>query len=223
VTSGKIYGALIGAVFMVGGMAPADAQVVRIPQAAPDQVLPVYEIVAILRSTGLDPLGAPVRQGVTYRLRAVDRAGRDLNVVVDARYGDILLVERATDGPYPDRRIVTAPPGYYDDPELFDHARDRYADVPLNPPPLIRPKPTPRVAAMPVEKHPPLPKPRPEAVAAQSAPAAASAATVPAAAPPASKPETAPAQDTPVKWKDEPAPTNVPAAALKVPDVTPLE
>jgi hypothetical protein len=206
----------------------ADIRAARIPHAASDRVLPAYEVVTILRSHGLDPLSAPLRNDVTYRVRAIDRAGRDVNVVIDARYGDVLLVEAAMDGPYPGRRIATVPPGY-DDPEFFDGPPRTYSNappvyVPPHPPRVV--KPTLRVTAVPANKRAPVP--RPETVAAQSAPVTAPAATSPAAAPPAPKPETAPAQDSPAKWKDEPAPTSAPAAtapstAPKVPDAAPLE
>lgn len=216
-TSGKIYGALTGVMFMVGAMAPADAQVVRIPQAAPDQVLPAHEVVTIVRSTGLDPLGAPVRYGVTYRLRALDRAGRDLNVVIDARFGDILLVEPATGASFQERRRMVAIPPDYDDPELYDRPPEMYSNVPPYPR-ATKPAPAPRVATVPAEKRLPIPRPRPDAVAAQTAPS-----TAPSATPPAAAVQAPPAQDAPTKWKDEPAPTNAPSAAPKVPDVTPLE
>jgi len=42
--------------------------------AIPSQGLPPHEIVTIVRSTGLEPLGSPVRQGPAYALRAVDPA-----------------------------------------------------------------------------------------------------------------------------------------------------
>jgi hypothetical protein len=54
--------------------------------------LPPYEIVAIVRSKGLEPLSRPMRQGPTYALRAVDPAGREMHVLVDARMGRILRV-----------------------------------------------------------------------------------------------------------------------------------
>lgn len=223
-TSSKIFTALIGAAVMTASVAvaaptSAQAQVTRIPQAAPGQMLPVYEVINIVRAHGLDPVGAPLLHGVTYRTRAMDRAGRDLSVVVDARYGDILLVERADPLPYPERRITAMPPGD-DDPEFFEAPPEPYSNIP---PPAQRSavKPTPRVATMPAQKRPPLPKPKPEAVA--SSQSAAPLPTAPAAAPPAPKAETAPATEAPTKWKDEPAPTNAPAAAPKVPDVAPLE
>jgi hypothetical protein len=65
--------------------APAGAQ------GAPG-VLPPYEIVTILRSTGMTPVGRPVRRGPTYVLRAIDAAGEEVRVVVDARNGQIVSV-----------------------------------------------------------------------------------------------------------------------------------
>src|SRR5882724_8199936 len=37
--------------------------------------LPPYEIVAVVRSTGLEPLTRPVRNGAVYALRALDPVG----------------------------------------------------------------------------------------------------------------------------------------------------
>src|SRR4029450_5532873 len=46
----------------------------------------------IVRSTGLEPLGRPVRQGQAYAVRAVDDAGEEVRVIVDARLGRIVKV-----------------------------------------------------------------------------------------------------------------------------------
>ena len=40
--------------------------------------LPPHEVVAIVSSTGLEPVGRPVRQGPVYTLRAVDPAGEEV-------------------------------------------------------------------------------------------------------------------------------------------------
>ena len=45
-----------------------------------------------MRSTGLEPMGSPVRQGPTYALRAVDPAGEEVRVIVDAQRGRIVKV-----------------------------------------------------------------------------------------------------------------------------------
>ena len=55
-------------------------------------ILPPYEVAAIVRSTGLEPLGRPVRQGQAYAVRAVDEAGEEVRVIVDARLGRIVKV-----------------------------------------------------------------------------------------------------------------------------------
>src|SRR4029078_10983074 len=54
--------------------------------------LPPHEILTILRSTGLDPLGQPVRRGPNYVLRAIDDSDREVSVVLSARSGDVLSV-----------------------------------------------------------------------------------------------------------------------------------
>ena len=58
----------------------------------PGTGLPPHEIVTIVRSTGLEPMGSPVRQGPTYALRAVDPAGEEVRVIVDAQRGRIVKV-----------------------------------------------------------------------------------------------------------------------------------
>jgi hypothetical protein len=70
--------------------APAAAEPMRpVPSAAPG-VLPPYEIVTIIRSTGLDPLGRPIRRGPHYVLYAVGDDDREVRVLVNARSGKIV-------------------------------------------------------------------------------------------------------------------------------------
>jgi len=76
----------------------ADAQAVYsgYPGAAVSEAaLPPYEIMSIVRSTGLAPLTRPMRRGPFYVLVAVDRVGRQMRVVVDARLGDIVNLRPA--------------------------------------------------------------------------------------------------------------------------------
>lgn len=54
--------------------------------------LPPHEIRTILRSTGLDPVGPPMRRGPNYVMRAIDNADREVRVVIRARSGRILAV-----------------------------------------------------------------------------------------------------------------------------------
>jgi hypothetical protein len=79
-------------------------------------VLPPPEITSIVRSMGLVPIGAPVREGGTYAVLAADPRGRQVRVIIDARFGDVLLV----------RRVVTAPRGAYPDPRrMYGGVRPR--------------------------------------------------------------------------------------------------
>jgi len=60
-----------------------------------EPALPAYEIMSIVRSTGLSPLTRPMRRGAYYVLVAVDRVGRQMRVVVDAQLGDIVNLRPA--------------------------------------------------------------------------------------------------------------------------------
>jgi len=79
--------------------------------------LPPYEVLAIVRSKGLEPLSRPRRQGPAYALRALDPADREVQVTVDARTGRILRVVPTSGvdtisppNPIPQGRMV--PDGY---------------------------------------------------------------------------------------------------------------
>ena len=156
--------------------------------------LPPYEILAIVRSAGLDPVSRPARQGPVYVLRALNPAGQEVRVVVDARMGRIVKVvavaptdpgafappasippgRAVPDSNGPASRSAALPSGIDDDTDF----------EPLHPgAPAILPKPPARTAAKP--PPPPLPRSRPKeaAVAAPSASAAPIAAAAPAATP----------------------------------------
>jgi hypothetical protein len=75
--------------------APAGAEPVRLAQAGETRVLPPHEILTILRSTGLDPIGRPVRQGPHYVLHAIDEDDREMRVIVSARSGEIIRMAPA--------------------------------------------------------------------------------------------------------------------------------
>jgi hypothetical protein len=156
--------------------------------------LPPHEILAIVRSAGLDPVSRPARQGPVYVLRALNPAGQEVRVVVDARMGRIVKVvavaptdpgafappasippgRAVPDSNGPTSRGAALPSGIDDDTDF----------EPLHPgAPGIPPKPPARTAAKP--PPPPLPRSRPKeaAVAAPSASAAPIAAATPAATP----------------------------------------
>lgn len=54
-----------------------------LPYPAPD--MPPHEVVALVRSTGLEPVGRPIRRGPAYVQHAVNPAGREVRVIIDAR------------------------------------------------------------------------------------------------------------------------------------------
>jgi hypothetical protein len=145
--------------------------------------LPPHEIVAIVRSTGLEPSSRPLRYGLTYALRAVDPAGQEVQVVVDARLGRIVRVVPIMAGRY---AAPVMPPPYGRPPGEIAMVPDGYGPnsriavlppgvegPPVNGPGAIAP---PRPAAQ--SGRPPLPRPRPK-VATVEAPAANSSTAKP--------------------------------------------
>jgi hypothetical protein len=80
------------------GVAAAETAAAQTIYGSPelsDPALPPYEIMSIVRSTGLTPLTRPMRRGPYYVLVAVDRVGRQMRVVVDAQLGDIVNLRPA--------------------------------------------------------------------------------------------------------------------------------
>jgi hypothetical protein len=66
-----------------------------IPAGSSGGVLSPSEVDTVLRSMRLVPASRPVREGQTYSVLATDPRGRQLRVVIDARFGDVLSVRRA--------------------------------------------------------------------------------------------------------------------------------
>jgi hypothetical protein len=91
----------------IGTVGSVGAQTVYAGPGLSDPALPPYEIMSIVRSTGLAPLTRPMRRGPYYVLVAVDRVGRQMRVVVDAQLGDIVNLRPAlavgSYGPEPGR------------------------------------------------------------------------------------------------------------------------
>lgn len=169
-------------------VAGAVAQAPSRPTASPPQPKPVtgfvptFEIMRTARAAGFDPQAPPLREGSTYVLRATDYRGILMRVVLDARTGAIRDVTRIVPAASGSLGVVLPPygPSRYDAP---------YADAPYGapieydvpPPGLSRPAgaapqlPLP-IAAPPLRRAkatthkplPPLPRPRPAALAATS-------------------------------------------------------
>jgi hypothetical protein len=96
-----------------GTVGTVGAQTVYAGPGLSDPALPPYEIMSIVRSTGLAPLTRPMRRGPYYVLVAVDRVGRQMRVVVDAQLGDIVNLRPAlATGSYgPELGRPYGPPG----------------------------------------------------------------------------------------------------------------
>ncbi len=168
-----------------------------VPQALPQPrpgsgFVSPYEILRTARAAGFDPLAPPLRDGSTYVLRATDFRGILMRVVLDARTGAIRDVNRIVSedsGPY-----GMMPPPYGTPP----YAWPQYGPPPYAPPPygaspeydapapqtppadLGAPTQLSRPAVAPARTHPtaiarplspPLPRPRPAALARLDLPA----------------------------------------------------
>jgi hypothetical protein len=194
-----VAGLLLGAV-------PASAQYI------PRPVVPIgppsgYDVAEIVHAMGLDPIGAPMRNGPFFVQRAVDDLGRVLRVTVDARRSQVIAVEAIGPVPYgrfagygPHRRPY---PGYAafpsDDDDDFDLAPPGSIMGARMPPDAVTPSAPPRAATpKPVTKSAnaaPVPRKRP-AAAPQGA--AGSVEPLPAQGAPAQGPPATPSLTPPV-------------------------
>jgi hypothetical protein len=131
--------------------------------------VPAYEVLAIVRSKGLEPLSRPQRHGGTYTLRAVDPRGRQVQVTVDARAARITKVaplvrpspatehanmppRAAPDGLSPNSRILPGTDG-----RLVEEDEGALPGLAARAPSARRMQALPEV--------PPLPRPRPQSSA----------------------------------------------------------
>lgn len=76
----------------------------------PVGMLPPHEIITIVRSAGLKPMGKPTLKGSTYLLSAIDDEGSKMRVVVDGRVGELISVTPVAYG----REFSPMPPSVYD-------------------------------------------------------------------------------------------------------------
>jgi len=131
-------------------------------------ILPPYEVAAIVRSTGLEPLGRPVRQGQAYAVRAVDEAGEEVRVIVDARLGRIVKVIPLMEPRY--AMPLLRPPAFGRPPRPLAMVPDGGIDGPMvNGPGAGGLGPTAGAPHEPrVQAGPPLPRPRPKVASTES-------------------------------------------------------
>jgi hypothetical protein len=84
---------MLAALAVLAFSAPAAAaDPLRLAQAVEASVMPPHEIITIVRSTRLDPIGRPVLRGPNYVVRALDEDDREMRVIVNARRGEILRI-----------------------------------------------------------------------------------------------------------------------------------
>lgn len=160
---GRAFGVVLVACLLAA--APGYAQV----SAPPPATQPVtgfvssYEITRIARSAGFDPLAPPLREGTIYVLRATDYRGILMRVVIDAHTGAIRDANRIVPGPGRYGQFYSAP-SLYDPAELAEPVMvPSTAD--MEPP--LRPLVPHGATRSALPDIPPLPRPRPAALASR--------------------------------------------------------
>ena len=153
-----------------------------------------YEITRIARSAGFDPLAPPLREGTIYVLRATDYRGILMRVVIDAHSGAIRDANRIVPGPGRYGQFYGTPP-LYDPADLAEPVMVPSAAE--MEPALLRPMAPHGATRSALPEIPPLPRPRPAALASRKpfadatpkAQAVADPRRVTPGAPPAAKPQ----------------------------------
>jgi len=134
----KTSSAAIAVLLGLSGASTAAAEPIRLAQTLAADIVPSYEVFTIIRSAGLRPVGRPHYRGRSYVLRAVDRRGEEVRVVVDAYEARVVSVTP-----------IDRPPGYDYPPPYRRHE--------FGPPPA----PGPRVIEAEPRYVPPASVPRP--------------------------------------------------------------
>jgi hypothetical protein len=180
----RAFSASAGAAFLfLLACASGHAQAPQASSASPQVPQPVtgfvsrYEIMRTVRGAGFDPVSPPLREGTSYVLRATDYRGVLMRVVIDARSGAIRDATRIVPGPgyYGQAGMVGpyGPPPYGGAP----YGPPPYGATPYGAPPYGEPETTAAEGDMPARPAahlgthpsvvilPPLPRPRPSALA----------------------------------------------------------
>jgi hypothetical protein len=211
--------AALAAIGLAGTLAvPAGAEPLRLAQATmrelpPAEAMPPVEVISLVRSMDFDPISRPVLRGRLYMLRAVDGGGAEVRVAVDALVGRIVSVRpvRLSDREIDVRRRPAwrgdvAPwgrryvPEWGEAPPSGSTPSGRRAALPTGPSviygpdgaPTTHPRHASRAPASHPISHPPVPKARPNEIAAvgkrpDTTPAAKTPAAKPAPAQPAAE------------------------------------
>jgi hypothetical protein len=221
------------AIAICGLVACASPAAAQSSWAYPSSMFSPFEIHATLRSMHLRAIGRPGWLGRHIAVRAVDRHGEVVRVLLDPRYGDVVSVvplARAAEAGPPNRPVGAYPHRPYGpSPNRPYGTEPRYGEVPpdlqsaptppraaANPPGTASPPgaanpPAARSAAL-MPARPPLPRPRPAAAATTTA---ASAVPEPVARPaaPAPEPMARPATEQPAPTAGA-APSTAPAGSF---------
>lgn len=88
----KVNAAAFAVLVLVTSPAAAADNFRGAPPPAVDAIQP-YEVMTIIRSTGLRPAARPIFTGSVYTVRAIDAYGKVMRVTVDAQLGEVLSVE----------------------------------------------------------------------------------------------------------------------------------
>jgi hypothetical protein len=157
---GRAFGVVLVACLFAA--APGRAQVPAPPPIAQPVTgfVSSYEITRIARSAGFDPLAPPLREGTIYVLRATDYRGILMRVVIDARTGAIRDANRIVPGPGRYGQFYSAP-SLYDPADL---AEPVMVPSTAEMEPRLAPHGATRSA---LPEVPPLPRPRPAALASR--------------------------------------------------------
>jgi hypothetical protein len=187
----RAFGACVLFAFLLPGIAPARAQTAP-PPAPPLQgtltgFVSSYEIMRAIRAAGFAPLAPPLREGADYVLRATDFRGILMRVVIDARTAAIRDVTRIVPGPGRYGQFYAEPA--YGAADLEDPMGAPMGRAPIDGAPIgagfeVRPSAARSAPNPTVTLRPPLPRPRPAALASRKpddAAAAAKSSSVPAA------------------------------------------
>jgi hypothetical protein len=137
----KTSSIILAATLSTFGLSTFGLSAVAEPMGGPlfADAMPPYEVMNIVRASGFRPLGPPIWRGRIYVVRAIERHGEDVRILVDSNSGRIVSVVPA--GPPPGYGAASAyGPGPRDDPEA----------------PYGRPEPYPagRYASGPYESEP---------------------------------------------------------------------
>jgi hypothetical protein len=160
---GRVFGVVLVACLFAA--APGRAQVPAPPPVAQPVTgfVSSYEITRIARSAGFDPLAPPLREGTIYVLRATDYRGILMRVVIDARTGAIRDANRIVPGPGRYGQFYSAP-ALYDPADLAEPVMVP-STVEMEPP--LRPLAPHGATRAALPEIPPLPRPRPAALASR--------------------------------------------------------